>query len=265
MDQGAGAVKIEIQQHPRICFTDIPFELLATHGKRYGKYGVGFRREAIIAWGGLPAWYLPNHWGNDTMKVVGPVLVNGLHAAMDAVNHFLAFAKELSDKGVPISVNYQHGPTITGEQLVRQIEASAHTIFCVVSFIKEMSPSANEDYQYLNEREWRIIAGMTLTDQPNPFRLLTQTEKDLLSDRTPAWRKPRKSADINITARYGSAPLIDSLLFFNGLPGKSTVAQLIDTILVPSETEARWVENFVLEHASLFTSPNPRIEIFPSD
>jgi hypothetical protein len=55
IDRGNGVIQMEVMQHPRVCFTDIPIELLAEHGQRYGKYGVGFRRETIIDWGGLPA------------------------------------------------------------------------------------------------------------------------------------------------------------------------------------------------------------------
>jgi|SRR5271168_1153034 len=71
IDRGKGVELMEVMQHPRVCFTDIPIDLLASHGQRYGKYGVGFRRETVIDWGGLPAWYLPNYWGNKTLKVVG--------------------------------------------------------------------------------------------------------------------------------------------------------------------------------------------------
>jgi hypothetical protein len=60
--------KIEVMQRPRICFTDIPLDLLATHGAAYGRYGIGFTRETVIGWGGCPAWYLPNHHGGDSLK-----------------------------------------------------------------------------------------------------------------------------------------------------------------------------------------------------
>jgi hypothetical protein len=41
----------------------------------------------------------------------------------------------------------------------------------------------------------------------------------------PVWRENRQSQDINITARYGDTPVIDSFQYFNGFPGKKTVAQ----------------------------------------
>jgi len=265
IDRGSGVVQMEVMQHARVCFTDIPIELLASHGQRYGKYGVGFRRETVIDWGGLPAWYLPNYWDDKSLKVVGPALVNSLHGAMDAVRHLQALAKEFNAKGVPFSVRYQHGPTIQAEQLVPEMEKTANLIFTVLSFIKEMSPQAAEDHSYLFEREWRIVFGVGRAGQPSAFRALTQGEKDSLCARRPAWREGRQSKDINITARYGTVPIIDSFQYFNGLPNKETVAQLMDTILVPDESEACWVRNFVVERASHFGDKSPNVITFPAD
>lgn len=59
-------------------------------------------------------------------------------------------------------------------------------------------------------------------------------------------------------------PVIDSFQYFNGLPGKETVAQLIDTILVPDESEAQWVRNFVAGHVSYFGASIPRVITFPA-
>lgn len=65
-------------------------------------------------------------------------------------------------------------------------------------------------------------------------------------------------------ARYGGAPVVDSFQYFNGLPGKETVAQLIDTILVPDESEAQWVKNFLAKHASQFGENIPKVVAFPT-
>jgi hypothetical protein len=102
IDRGNGVVQMEVMQHARVCFTDIPIELLSTHGQRYGKYGVGFRRETVIDGGGLPAWYLPNYWNDTTLKIAGPVLVNSLHGAMDAVHHLRALAEAFKAKNIPL-------------------------------------------------------------------------------------------------------------------------------------------------------------------
>jgi hypothetical protein len=264
IDRGRGLEIMEIMQHPRTSFTDIPFDRMATHGKRYGNYGVGFKRETIIDWGGLPAWYLPNYWSDITLKIAGGVLVNSLHAAMHAADHLRAITEELAKQNIPVTVNYSHGPTVGPDQLVKEMEQVKNAVYTVLSFIKEMSPNNVENHSYLLEREWRLVSGMTRTDQTLPYRQLTCAEKEKLCTMKPAWRKPRESSDVNISSRYRTVPIIDSFQFFNGLPRRLTVAQSIDTILVPDEHEARWVEKFVVDHPRLFVeSAPPRIIIFP--
>jgi len=221
IDRGPGSVPMEVMQHPRICFTDIPFDRLSVHGKKYGKYGLGFRRETIIDWGGLPVWYLPNHWGNGTLKCVGPVLVNAVHAVMDAANQFIALVNIAS-----ISVNYEHGGTVDGAQLRQQLQQTTNAIFAVLSFVKEMSPQAVEDFRYLYEREWRIIPAFGLSGHDFPCRVLSEDEKTDLCARKPEWLLQCQSQDINITSRYLNEPLINSFRIFNGLPGQKKVAEL---------------------------------------
>lgn len=263
IDRGSGVVQMEVMQHPRICFTDIPFELLSSHGQSYGKYGVGFRREVIIDWGGLPAWYLPNHWGNDTLKSVGSVLVNGLHAARDTASQLQAIVKEFSAKGIPFTLKYEHGPNLEGDRLTKEVGKVADTVNLVLSFIKEMSPSPVEDCSYLMEREWRIVYGIDLAGKPSAYRVLTLEEKNKLCAQNPGWRENRRSEDINITSRFGSAPVIDSFRYFNGIPEKATVAQHIDTIIVPDQTEKSWVEDFVDQKPDLLCGNRPKVVIFP--
>lgn len=263
IDRGQGVVTMEVMQHPRVSFTDIPFDRLATHGQRYGKYGVGFKRETIINWGGLPAWYVPNYWDNSTLKIAGPVLVNGLHAAMLAADHLRAITQALAEKGVPLTVNYNHGPTLGGEQLIGEMEKVKNAVYTVLSFIKEMSPRVVEDHSYLLEREWRIVSGIDFNGQPAAYRSLTDDEKAKLCTTKPAWGKQRQSLDNNISSRYGMGAVVDSFRFFNGLPNQATVAQRIDTILVPDESEARWVQNFVAGHNHVFAESTPEVTVFP--
>jgi len=264
IDRGRGVEIMEIMQHPRTSFTDIPFDRMAMHGQRYGRYGVGFKRETIIDWGGLPVWYLPNYWSDVTLKIAGGLFVNSLHAAMHAADHFRVVTQELAKQNISVTVNYAHGPTVGSEQLVKEMEQVKNAVYTVLSFIKEMSPSDVENHSYLLEREWRLVSGMNRTDQTPAYRQLTSAEKETLCATKPAWRKPRESSDVNISSRYGTAPVIDSFQFFNGLPHRATVAQSIDTILVPDESEARWVEKFVIDQPRLFVeSAPPRIVIFP--
>jgi hypothetical protein len=93
---------------------------------------------------------------------------------------------------------------------------------------------------------------------------LSQDEKETLCRRRPVWREKRQSEDINITARYGDAPVIDSFRYFNGLPEGKTVTELIDTILVPDDSEAQWVKRFVADRAKHFGGNIPKVVTFPA-
>ena len=56
--EGKGITKVGI---PMVCFTDIPLELSSAHRKKYGKYGVGLRKDWAIRKGLNPVSYVvPN-------------------------------------------------------------------------------------------------------------------------------------------------------------------------------------------------------------
>ena len=51
--------KWKIKNLVRICFTEIRLSQAQTHAKRYGKLGIGFRRDFIMNKGGRPVIYIP--------------------------------------------------------------------------------------------------------------------------------------------------------------------------------------------------------------
>ncbi len=262
--------KIEVMQRPRVCFTDIPFDLLATHGAAYGRYGVGFSRNTVVEWGGCPAWYLPNHHGGDTLKGNGPLLVNGLHAAMVAVDSYQAFVKgteELLKNGQIkqrfITQNFTHGKPLVGDALTNWLAYGRNCIERALSFIKEMSPQDSEDFRYLYEREWRIVEGLRVRGK-DPCRVLTEAEKSELCSLNPAWEKHPIINDINIQVRYSSAPIIDSFRFFAGLSDTENVSQKIDVILVPNDTEQAFAQAMISENSHAFKIGGPEVIVFPS-
>jgi hypothetical protein len=153
---------------------------------------------------------------------------------------------------------------VPDDRLISEAEKTANTLFVVLSFIKEMSPQSAEDHSYLVEREWRIVKGMELAGHPSGFRSLTNKEKVALCAKRPIWKAARQSTDINIIARYGSTPVIDSFVYFNGLPSYGPVAQFMDKILVPDESEANWVRRFLSDHASYFGASPPSVITFPT-
>ena len=184
---------------------------------------------------------------------------------MDAVRNFQALAREFAAKKIPLTVVNTQGPTLQADQLVNEMETVHRAIFAVLSFVKEMSPQISEDHSYLLEREWRVVEGFGLAGQPPAFRELTQDEKQVLCSKNPKWQARRESQDVNITARYCAAPVIDSFRYFHGLSGKPSVAELIETFLVPDEAEAQWASNFIAENKAFFGEVAPTITLFPTE
>jgi hypothetical protein len=248
---------------PRVCFTDIPLTLLATHGDRYGRFGVGFKRQTVIDWGGLPVWYVPNHWDSGNLKGVGPMLVNALHQARDTAGHFGAFARECFAKGIPLTVKYELGGEVTAQELAKQARDTGEALTRVLSFLKEMSPSDVEDHRYLHEREWRLVSGFSLTGVGTPCRALDKEMKDRLCAARPAWSERRKSVDPNIAARFPDVPVIDTFEIFNGIPGQKSVGQSIAAILVPDAGQKAWAEEFIKANPALFGEDHPETVVFP--
>jgi hypothetical protein len=261
--------KIEVMQRPRICFTDIPLDLLATHGAAYGRYGIGFTRDTVIGWGGCPAWYLPNHHGGDSLKDNGPFLVNGLHAAMLALDGYFALANETEKafqtgalKQRFLTHKFTHGKDLVGDDLIKWIAHARNCVERMLSFIKEMSPPNVEDFRYLYEREWRIVEGIQVLGK-DPCRVLTEAEKRQLCSLNPNWKSRPTVSDINIQVRYPSVPIIDSFRLFRGIVPNERVSQKIVMILVPNDDEKLFVEKFIAQNPKGFQPSGPEVRVFP--
>lgn len=261
---------IEVMQRPRICLTDIPFDLLSAHGAGYGRYGVGFSRETIVGWGGCPVWYLPNHHGGGTLKDNGPFMVNGLHAAMVAMEGYRALVEETERlwkagklKSHFVTQRFTHGKPLLGDDLLRWLLYGRDCIERALSFVKEMSPQDKEDFRYLYEREWRIVEGIQFSGK-DPCRSLTDAEKSELCSLNPDWAKCLSTNDINIEVRYQKEPIINSFRFFGRLADRERVSRKIEIVAVPDENEKRWVEGVISENKRLFKAGRPEIKVFPT-
>src|SRR5690606_25374472 len=46
-------------QQSVVCLCDIPWEDLAFHARRYGRFGLGVCRSVVAQWGGRPVIYVP--------------------------------------------------------------------------------------------------------------------------------------------------------------------------------------------------------------
>jgi hypothetical protein len=124
---GDGLERLEVMQKARVCFTEIPLHLLGTH--TYGQFAIGFSRKTVIDWGGLPAWYLPNHPGNETLKELAAEIIRGLHASAIAIDNFQAIARDLPpmlkqhipeqflSRAFDVVLNFTHGTPLSGVAL----------------------------------------------------------------------------------------------------------------------------------------------------
>jgi len=94
-------------------------------------------------------------------------------------------------------------------------------------------------------------------------RPLTGAELTELGTTRPAWLQNLVSSDINVTIRYPNSRIIDHFRFFNGID-TDTVANMIDTILVPDRAAKKYVTKFIRYNRTAFKDGGPRIRLFPS-
>ncbi len=246
---------IEIVQNSRVCLTDIPMDKLAYPSERYGRCAVGFSREQILSWGGLPVWYLPNHYHLGTMTDAAAAF---LYSIDDALKWIPLLPELLEQTGRSLTRNGQPTPVSRTRE---EAEAIKQSVLRMVSFLKEMSSKTEDDHQYLYEREWRIVRGALLPESGDPCRELTEAERQELLARRPEWGEPMEANDPRVTHQLTGKPLIDSFHFFNGLPGQKTVSQAIEVILAPDSQFADCVRKYVEEHPQRFREARPQVEV----
>jgi hypothetical protein len=272
LGSGGRSERIEVMQKARVCFTEIPLHLLRTHP--YGHFAIGFTRKTMVDWGGLPAWYLPNHPGNETLKESAAEIIRGLYASALANENMQIIARDLPkmlkqhipeeflSKTFEINLSSRHGPTLSGEKLQNWLGRNIQVMHHILASIKEMSPTDVEDFRHLNEREWRIVAGASIPGE-EVCRRLTDDEKEEFGRIRPEWLRELKTSDINVQVRYPPSRVIDHFHFFRGLKTTS-VSQMIDTILVPDTAAKRWMKKYIAKHSSAFRPGGPRVRLFPS-
>jgi hypothetical protein len=240
---------LEVMQHARICFTDIPEKFLSTHCQEYGKFGIGFSRKTILEWGGNPVIYVPNHPAHDTLETSMPVVLYCLHRVSPLMDK-LRYCLEHLD--IPTEGD-------EGARLIEYIDQTEQSARRMWSFVKEMSSQETNDYQYLYEREWRIVDG-AMKQGFDPTRVLSDDEYRELASKCERWTKPLKMNE-RLSRKYPHTSMLQFFRFFDGLPGK-TVSQAIEVILVPSDALRGRVAAYIANHSDSFRPGGPAIRIF---
>jgi hypothetical protein len=123
--EGFGPSFIEYHAH-MTCFTEIRLSQASTHSKRYGRLGIGVDRRFVLDRFGGPVHYVRNH---PTECVIG----------------------NAQDLNIAI--------TASGDARLKAVFA----IKC--AFLKAMSNVNADDFEYLEENEWRIVETDTQVQQ----------------------------------------------------------------------------------------------------
>lgn len=122
---GGGRVHYSI---PMTCFTEIKLSQTQPHCKRYGLLGVGVDRQFVLDRLGGPVHYVRNHSDECILEwyaAIGTLLKNG---------------------------------TMDGVQITDTHQFMEEVYYPFASFMKAMSNEGKDDYEYLEEHEWRIVA-----------------------------------------------------------------------------------------------------------
>lgn len=138
------------------CYADIPFSSLDIHVKKYGKFGVSFKREYLIKFGARPVMYVPlsdNHWGSP----FGEKLLLNIEAIYKGFHEHVAVKNEplIEKKGRFIGDSPQNEI-----QAIDQIDKIVAKDF--LAFIKPFNShldSTHPDNFYM-EREWRKLGNL---------------------------------------------------------------------------------------------------------
>jgi Putative abortive phage resistance protein AbiGi, antitoxin len=240
--------RLEVMQHARVCFTDIPERLLSAHCREYGKFGIGFSRRTILEWGGNPVIYVPNHPNHNTLETSMATTLYCLHRVSPIVDRL----KECLARLVPLDGE-------DGARFIEYMEQTEQSARRILGFVKEMSSQEKNDYQSLYEREWRIVDGVT-KEGVEFTRGLSDDEYRELGKRCKRWTKPFEMSE-RLARKYPHTSMLQFFRFFDGLPGK-TISQAIEVILVPSESTKQRVTAYIAGHLNKFRQGGPAIRVF---
>lgn len=245
---GGSCEPLEVMQHARACFTDIPEKLLTAHCQEYGRFGIGFSRKTILEWGGNPVIYVPNHPAPETLETSMASMLYCVHRVpplMDRLKECLA---------MPVSMD-----SAEGTRFIEHIEQTEQSVGRMLAFAKEMSSEETNDYRYLYEREWRIVDGALIAGI-DPTRELSNDEYRELAAKCERWNKPLQMND-RLLQQYPHTSMLQFFRFFDGLPGK-TISQAIETILVPTDVTKEQVATYIADHNCKFRPGGPTIRVF---
>jgi len=135
------------------CYAEIPFDDLGIHTKKYGQFGIGFEKRAVIYYGARPVMYVP--FTPEDRFQPSPY---GMHLIEDLEQTFKSFAQAKDQicegKSIP-KVRTLKTPAGSPEEAISRMCSMFGKDF--LAFVKVFDCTlANDDpTNYYMEREWR--------------------------------------------------------------------------------------------------------------
>lgn len=138
------------------CFTDIPLSLCDEHIARYGKFGIGFKKQSIKKAGGHPARYFID---SNRLESSGarPDMRGAMQTNLQCQLDMVLRIKEAADNIDSLELLDQDGQLVIDRDFLREWLTMQLT---VLSFDKETGEQDAQDLStdsYYREREWRLV------------------------------------------------------------------------------------------------------------
>lgn len=138
------------------CYADIPFESLATHVVKYGRFGLSIPKELMIKYGARPVMYVPMR-NDDWMSMNGCSLLKDLEAVYKGYHQLVS--SKLPDDTEISSRSLGNIPK-TESQAIRAMESVV--VKNLLGYLKPFNSHLDEDHpdNFYMEREWRKYGNM---------------------------------------------------------------------------------------------------------
>lgn len=133
------------------CYADIPWDSLGLHIRKYGKFGLSFRKDKLIQFGARPVTYIPTR-ADDVLGIGGATLLRDVEAVFKGYNALVS--SQLPESDEPYSRGLGSAPR-TRDEAIELMEAIVEKYF--LSFLKPFNSELDVDdpENFYMEREWR--------------------------------------------------------------------------------------------------------------
>jgi hypothetical protein len=140
----------EVYKQNMVCFCDIPYSDLKIHMKKYSKFGISFKKEALIKKGATPIFYISQN------SKVYHMVFDQLISNSEVFDFWHKKTLELHNKRIE-NIDDDTKNDLWGLLTFFQVH--------IFSFMKFFDPELPEDDEknYYMEREWRKFGNINFT------------------------------------------------------------------------------------------------------